>query len=104
MSKTSAVEEHLSVDNAWNRGFAAIYPPVIKLVEAGGVGAARRAVVGRASGRALEVGAGMGHALPFYSSAVTELILTEPDTWMLRRLERRVAKAGGGGKDREGGG
>jgi ubiquinone/menaquinone biosynthesis C-methylase UbiE len=98
MSRTSAVEEHLSVDNAWNRDFAAIYPAVIKLVEAGGVGAARRAVVGRASGRALEVGAGMGHALPFYSSGVTELILTEPDTWMLRRLERRVAKAGAGAK------
>jgi ubiquinone/menaquinone biosynthesis C-methylase UbiE len=90
---TSTAEAHLPVDSAWNRGFAAIYPPVIKLVEAGGVGAARRAVVGRALGRTLEIGAGAGHALPFFTSAVTELTLTEPDVWMLRRLERRVAKA-----------
>jgi ubiquinone/menaquinone biosynthesis C-methylase UbiE len=86
-----AVAAHLAADNAWNRGFAAIYAPLIKLA---GVGAARREVVERAAGRTLEVGAGMGHALPHYGSAVTELILTEPDIAMLRRLERRVARSG----------
>ena len=67
---------------------------MIRLVELGGVGAARRDVVSQATGRTLEVGAGMGHALPHYPSEVSELILTEPDPWMLRRLERRVAARG----------
>jgi ubiquinone/menaquinone biosynthesis C-methylase UbiE len=90
----STAAAHLPTDGLWNRGFAAVYAPVIKLVEAGGVGAARRAVVGRAQGRTLEIGAGAGHALPFYTPAVTELVLTEPDTWMLRRLRHRVARTG----------
>ena len=89
-----AVAGHLAADNAWNRGFAAIYAPLIKVVELAGVGAARREVVARAAGQTLEVGAGMGHALPHYGSAVSELILTEPDIAMLRRLERRVARSG----------
>jgi len=87
----SAIEMHLPADSAWNRGFAAIYPPVIKLVELGGVGAARRDVVAQAAGRTLEVGAGMGHTLPHYTDAVSELILTEPDHAMLKRLRRRAA-------------
>jgi ubiquinone/menaquinone biosynthesis C-methylase UbiE len=91
MSTTIDVDAHLPANGLWNRGFAAIYPPVIKLVELGGVGAARREVVAQATGRTLEVGAGMGHALRHYTDAVSELILTEPDAWMLRRLERRVA-------------
>jgi ubiquinone/menaquinone biosynthesis C-methylase UbiE len=91
MSTTIDVDAHLPANGLWNRGFAAIYPPVIKLVELGGVGAARREVVAQATGRTLEVGAGMGHALRHYKDAVSELILTEPDAWMLRRLERRVA-------------
>ena len=74
-----AVAAHLAADNAWNRGFAAIYAPLIKVVELAGVSAARREVVERAAGGTLEVGAGMGHALPHYGSAVSELILTEPD-------------------------
>ena len=80
---TSTAEAHLPVDSVWNRGFAAVYPPVIKLVEAGGVGAARRAVVGRASGRTLEIGRSRAR-VAVLTSAVTELTLTEPDVWMLR--------------------
>ena len=95
MSTTNDVAAHLPADGLWNRGFAAIYPPVIKLVEMGGVGAARREVVAQATSRTLEVGAGMGHALPHYTGAVSELILTEPDVWMLRRLQRRAAARNG---------
>ena len=95
MSTTNDVAAHLPADGLWNRGVAAIYPPVIKLAEMGGVGAARRGVVAQATGRTLEVGAGMGHALPHYTGAVSELILTEPDVWMLRRLQRRAAARNG---------
>ena len=95
MSATMDVDAYLPADGLWNRGFAAIYPPVIKLVELGGVGAARREVVAQATGRTLEVGAGMGHALRHYTDAVSELILTEPDAWMLRRLQRRVTARNG---------
>ena len=63
MSTTIDVDVHLPADGLWNRGFAAIYPPVIKLVELGGVGAARRGVVAQATGRTLEVGPGWA-ALP----------------------------------------
>jgi hypothetical protein len=38
MSAVAGVEAHLPVDNLWNRGFAAIYRPTIKLVEVAGVG------------------------------------------------------------------
>ena len=86
---TSTAEAHLPVD-VWNRGFAAVYPPVIKLVEAGGVGAARRAVVGRASGRTLEIGAGAGHALPFFVRGDR----AHPDR--ARRLDAAASGAPGG--------
>lgn len=94
MSTNDAVAAHLAADTAWNRGFAAIYAPLIKVVELSGIGAARPKVVKRATGRTLEVGAGTGLTLPYYGAAVSELILTEPDVAMLERLERRVARSG----------
>jgi hypothetical protein len=36
----------------------------------------------------------MGHTLPHYPDAVTDLVLTEPDRAMLRRLARRAARSG----------
>lgn len=43
-----------------------------------------------ASGRTLEIGAGTGHNLEHYPDAVTELVLTEPDPHMAKRLRRTL--------------
>jgi ubiquinone/menaquinone biosynthesis C-methylase UbiE len=52
----------------------------------------RRELLASASGRVLELGAGTGHNLEHYTDAVTELIMTEPDPHMARRLRERLAK------------
>jgi ubiquinone/menaquinone biosynthesis C-methylase UbiE len=51
----------------------------------------REALIARVSGRVLEIGGGTGANLPFYGSAVEELIITEPEEPMARRLERKLA-------------
>lgn len=50
----------------------------------------RAALLAGAEGRVLEIGAGTGLNLPF-DPAAAELVLTEPEAPMARRLERRVA-------------
>jgi len=50
----------------------------------------RRALVGKAAGSVLEIGAGTGANLAHYGPSVPSLTVTEPDVFMLRRLERRV--------------
>jgi ubiquinone/menaquinone biosynthesis C-methylase UbiE len=71
--------------------FAAIYDRLLESAEEGGLRAMRGELLGDAGGRTLELGAGTGHNLPHYTSAVTELVLTEPDPHMASRLRRHVA-------------
>jgi ubiquinone/menaquinone biosynthesis C-methylase UbiE len=74
-----------------HRFFAAIYDRMLAGTERAGLREMRAEVVGGASGRTLEVGAGTGLNLSHYTEAVTELVLTEPDRFMARRLRDRVA-------------
>ena len=60
-------------------------------VERDGLDAMRAELVAEAGGRVLELGAGTGHNLHHYGDAVRELILTEPDPHMARRLGARLA-------------
>lgn len=53
----------------------------------------RGAVVGPAAGRVLEVGAGGGANLPYYRSA-DQVVLTEPDPYMLRRAAEALRSSG----------
>jgi ubiquinone/menaquinone biosynthesis C-methylase UbiE len=76
------------------RIFAAVYDRMSARTEAAGLGAMRASVVGEARGDVLEVGGGTGLNLPLYGPAVTSLAVTEPETPMLRRLERRAAELG----------
>ncbi len=69
-----------------------VYDPFLWLGEIRGMSDLRREVVGRASGRVMELGAGTGLNLPHYRADVDELVLTEPEPGMVKRLERRRAR------------
>jgi ubiquinone/menaquinone biosynthesis C-methylase UbiE len=68
------------------RLFALWYPPLCELAERAGQRKVRRQLIGAASGRTLEVGAGSGANLRHYSEDVTELIISEPSPHMRNRL------------------
>jgi ubiquinone/menaquinone biosynthesis C-methylase UbiE len=54
----------------------------------------RRTLVAEAHGVVVEIGAGTGLNLAHYSDAVDELILTEPEPGMRRKLARRLERHG----------
>jgi ubiquinone/menaquinone biosynthesis C-methylase UbiE len=75
-----------------HRFFAAIYDRLMAGSEDAGLAEMRAETVGRASGRTLELGAGTGLNLEHYTDAVSELVLTEPDPHMAKRLRRRLTE------------
>jgi ubiquinone/menaquinone biosynthesis C-methylase UbiE len=76
---------------SWARVGAVVYDPFLWLGERRGMRDRRRRLLATATGRVLEIGAGTGLNLDHYPSTVTELVLTEPDSPMRRRLQHRVA-------------
>jgi ubiquinone/menaquinone biosynthesis C-methylase UbiE len=74
-----------------HRIFAALYDRMLSGTERAGLRDMRAQLIGEARGRTLELGAGTGLNLVHYPEAVTELVLTEPDPFMARRLRQRVA-------------
>jgi SAM-dependent methyltransferase len=52
----------------------------------------RRAVVGQARGRVLEIGAGTGFNFAHYPPEVNEIVAVEPSRGMLKRAEHRAAE------------
>lgn len=78
----------------YGRLFARLYDRGIAASERAGLTEQRAALLADASGRVLELGAGTGLNLGHYpAGAVRELVLTEPEMPMLRRLEPRAASA-----------
>jgi ubiquinone/menaquinone biosynthesis C-methylase UbiE len=73
----------------WGRVFAAAYDHLMEGTEKAGLRQHREALIGRAAGDVLEIGAGTGANLACYGDRVETLTLTEPERPMLRRLERR---------------
>jgi ubiquinone/menaquinone biosynthesis C-methylase UbiE len=73
-----------------SRFFAAMYDGQMRRAEKAGLTDMREALVAQAAGAVLEIGAGTGANLGHYPSSVTSLTVTEPDVFMLKRLERRV--------------
>ena len=71
--------------------FAAVYDRLFQAPEDAGLREIRAGLVSRAAGRTLEIGAGTGLDLPHYGPEVTELVLTEPDPHMAKRLRDAVA-------------
>jgi ubiquinone/menaquinone biosynthesis C-methylase UbiE len=70
--------------------FARFYDRLMAGSEKEGLADKRRALLAEANGRTLEIGAGTGLNLPYYSDAVSELILAEPDPHMAARLREKV--------------
>ena len=79
---------------AWLRIMAVLYDPFVWLGELAGMRRRRRALVADAYGRVVEIGAGTGLNIAHYSDAVDELVLTEPEPGMRRKLARRLARLG----------
>ncbi|WP_082962056.1 class I SAM-dependent methyltransferase [Mycobacterium sp. 852014-52144_SCH5372336] len=75
---------------AWLRIFALAYDPLLWLGEIAGMRRRRAALLADAYGRVVEIGAGTGLNVAHYPEAVTELVLTEPEPGMRRKLSRRV--------------
>ena len=77
--------------SAWERVFAAMYDRMLRDTEEAGLREHRRALLARARGRVLEIGAGTGLNLDHYGPEVTDLVLTEPAEPMARRLREKLS-------------
>jgi ubiquinone/menaquinone biosynthesis C-methylase UbiE len=75
----------------WGRVFAAGYDTFMAGTEKAGLASHRKKLLDRARGRVLEIGGGTGANLPFYGDEVGEVVFTEPEEPMARRLERKLA-------------
>ncbi len=73
-----------------HRIFAGLYDRMLSGTERAGLRDMRAELLAEARGRTLELGAGTGLNLAHYTDAVTELVLTEPDPHMARRLRKRL--------------
>jgi ubiquinone/menaquinone biosynthesis C-methylase UbiE len=71
---------------------ARLYDPFLALGERLGMRDHRRALLARAEGRTLELGAGTGLNLAHYPAGV-ELVMSEPEPAMRAALERRLSRS-----------
>jgi ubiquinone/menaquinone biosynthesis C-methylase UbiE len=76
-----------------SRFSAALYDPFFWAAERAGLAERRRALVGQAHGRVLEIGAGTGLNAAHYPHDV-DLTLSEPDEAMAAKLRSRLAALG----------
>ena len=70
--------------------FATIYDRLLASAEKAGMADIRAELLAQASGRTLEIGAGTAANAPYYPEAVTELVLTEPDPHMAKRIPAKL--------------
>jgi ubiquinone/menaquinone biosynthesis C-methylase UbiE len=75
---------------AWLRIFARVYDPLLWLGETAGMRRRRAMLLAGAYGRVVEIGSGTGLNIAHYPEAVTELLLTEPEPGMRKKLARRT--------------
>jgi ubiquinone/menaquinone biosynthesis C-methylase UbiE len=76
-----------------SRLLAAIYDPFMRATERACLSVWRRELLAGLEGRVVEIGAGTGANLEHYPDSVAELVLSEPDPHMRRRLERAALTA-----------
>ncbi|RDH75658.1 class I SAM-dependent methyltransferase [Mycolicibacterium moriokaense] len=77
---------------AWLRIMAVLYDPFVWLGETVGMRRRRRALLAQAKGRVVEIGAGTGLNVAHYTGEVDEVLLTEPEPGMRRKLGRRLGR------------
>jgi len=95
MTDTVGAELHVNPPSrAWMRIFALAYNPFLWLGEIAGMRGLRRTLLGSARGRVVEIGAGTGLNVELYPDDLDELVLTEPDEAMRRRLTRTLQRTG----------
>jgi SAM-dependent methyltransferase len=75
------------------RFFARWYPPLMERSEGAGQRDLRRHQLAQARGRTLEIGAGNGFSVPFYTAQVDSLTLIEPNPEFRRQLTTVVPTA-----------
>ena len=78
----------------WGRVFAAVYDRMLAGAEDAGLRQRRHDLLAKARGRVLEIGAGTGLNLAHYPDAVEEIVFTEPEEPMARRLTRKLTETG----------
>jgi ubiquinone/menaquinone biosynthesis C-methylase UbiE len=81
-------------DATWGRAFAWGYDGFQQAAEDAGMRERRTEFLSQARGRCLEIGTGTGLNLNRWPESVDELVLTEPDPHMARRLRGKVADSG----------
>jgi ubiquinone/menaquinone biosynthesis C-methylase UbiE len=95
MTETASAERHATpAARAWLPILAMAYDPFVWLAELVGMRSRRGALLSQARGRVLEIGAGTGLNVARYPDDIAELILTEPDSAMRRRLAHRLHRHG----------
>jgi ubiquinone/menaquinone biosynthesis C-methylase UbiE len=82
----------------YGRLFAAMYDRMLEGAEKAGLGDRRHDLLSQVRGRVLEIGAGTGHNLAHYPDTIEELVLTEPEEPMAKRLEYKLAAHGHAGQ------
>lgn len=80
-------------DATWGRGFSAIYDRAMRSTEEAGMREIRREALAEARGRVIDIGAGTGLNLDLFPTAVTELVLAEPDEHMLKHLRPKLGES-----------
>jgi SAM-dependent methyltransferase len=97
MTETAASESSTELQattsySTWLRVMALLYDPFVWMGEVAGMRRRRRALVADACGRVVEIGAGTGLNVAHYPEGLDELVLTEPEPGMRRKLARQVKR------------
>ncbi len=93
MTELTCVESR-PAHSLWLRIMSVLYDPFLWAGEIVGMRRRRRTLLAQAYGRVLEIGAGTGLNVAHYPDAVDELVLTEPEPGMRRKLVRRLDRNG----------
>src|SRR4051794_21067354 len=75
----------------YGRVFAALYDTFMKNAEKATFSGHRESLLAGVRGRVLEIGGGTGANLPHYGPGVEEVVVTEPEEPMARRLSRKLS-------------
>ncbi|KAA0108688.1 class I SAM-dependent methyltransferase [Mycolicibacterium sp. P1-5] len=92
--ESSTDQQYAPAYRAWLRVMALVYDPFVWMGELIGMRRRRHDLVADARGRVVEIGAGTGLNVGHYPDSVDELVLTEPEPGMRRKLARRLGRAG----------